>query len=207
MIVLSGPMGDYARVRGLFRPDDFVICADGGLVHARALGLTVRMLVGDLDSLGTPPPDGVPVLRFPPEKDDTDTLLAIDWALAQGRRDFLLVGGLRGRLDHTVANFSALLHLCRAGAQGFIADGDNEAHMLLKGTMRFPRREGWYISAFPFDREACGVTERGLKYPLEEAVLRNDRVLGVSNEFTDAPAAEITVRQGPLLLILSKKEK
>lgn len=206
VIVLSGPMGAYERVRGLFRRDDFVLCADGGLIHARALGLPVRMLVGDMDSLGFPPPAGLPLLRFPPEKDDTDTFLAVDWALKKGFRKFLLVGGLRGRLDHTVTNFSVLLHLCRAGAAGMIADGDNEAHMLLSGVMRFPRRPGWYISAFPFEHEARGVCERGLKYPLENATLHNDREgLGVSNEFTDAPVAEISAERGPLLIILSKK--
>lgn len=205
-IVLSGPMGPYDRVQELFRPDDYILCADGGLAHARAMGLGVRLLVGDLDSLAAEPPAGLPLLRFPPEKDDTDTLLAVDWALEKGFRELMLVGGLRGRLDHTVANFSALLHLCRAGAAGMIADGDNEAHMLLGGAMRFPRREGWYISAFPFEREAQGVCERGLKYPLENARLLNDRALGVSNEFTDAPEAEISVRRGPLLLILSRRE-
>lgn len=205
VIVLAGPMADAQAVRPLVRPDDFVICADGGLDRARSLGLVPRLLVGDLDSLAGTPPEGLPLLRYRPEKDETDTELAIDWALDKGYRDFLLLGGLGGRLDHTVANFSALLHLCRSGAAGFFADGGSEARMLLAGSLRLPRRDGWYVSIFPFEGAAEGVTERGLKYSLTDARLSGDRALGVSNEFTDAPEGVISVKRGPLLVLLSKK--
>lgn len=205
VIVLSGPMADAEAVRPLVRPEDFVICADGGLDRARSLGFTPRLLVGDLDSLAGAPPQGLPLLRYRAEKDETDTELAIDWALAKGYRDFLLLGGLGGRLDHTVANFSALLHLRRNGAEGRIADGGSEARMLLAGSLHLPRRDGWYVSVFPFEGEAEGVTERGLRYSLTDARLRGDRTLGVSNEFTDTPEAVISVEKGPLLILLSKK--
>lgn len=46
------------------------------------------------------------------------------------------------------------------------------------------------------------MTLRGLKYPLTEAELTNTYPLGVSNEFV-MEKAEITVRKGMLLIVLS----
>ena len=113
VIVTSGPFGPYNPVKPLLRPDDFIVCADGGLVHARNLGLTPSVAVGDFDSTRQPPAGEMEIFRYQKEKDETDTILAIDYGLRQGFRDFLILGGLRGRLDHTVANFSALMHLYR----------------------------------------------------------------------------------------------
>jgi thiamine pyrophosphokinase len=204
LIITAGPMGPYKPLKRLPHAEDFIVCADGGLIHARKLGLKADVLIGDLDSLDSLPDEGMEVLRFKKEKDETDTILAIDYALEKGYRDFLILGGMRGRLDHTFANFSALLHLHRRGGTGYFADAQNEARMLISGEMRLRRREGFYISIFPFGGEALGVTARGLKYPLENAGLDCGFPLGVSNEFA-AEEAVISVEKGNLLIILSKE--
>jgi thiamine pyrophosphokinase len=204
VIITAGPMGDYEPLKPLLRPDDTIICADGGLIHAKTLGVTPSVAIGDFDSAPAPAQGDIDVLRFKCEKDETDTILAIDYALGQGYRDFLILGGLRGRLDHTVANFSALMHLYTHGGTGLITDAANEVRLLLGGEMRLPRREGFYVSVFPFEGEATGVTERGLKYPLTDARLDCTFPLGVSNQFS-ADEAVISVKSGTLLIILSKE--
>ena len=70
--------------------------------------------------------------------------------------------------------------------------------------MRLPQRKGCYVSVFPFEGMAVGVTEKGLKYPLNDATLDCSFPLGVSNEFT-AEEAVISVKSGSLLIILSKE--
>ena len=68
-------------------PADLTIAADAGWKTAQKLGVTPRLLVGDFDSLGTPPVSaGVEVVRVPAEKDDTDTQLAVRLALERGIR-------------------------------------------------------------------------------------------------------------------------
>ena len=46
-IFAAGELLDLDRVRALVGQPDLVICADGGLRHAQALGLRVDLLVGD----------------------------------------------------------------------------------------------------------------------------------------------------------------
>lgn len=88
-------------------PGDWILAADGGLRHLQALALEPTGILGDFDSLGYTP-QGPQVDRFPVEKDDTDSMLAVKAGLRAGFRRFLLYGALDGpRLDHTVANFSA----------------------------------------------------------------------------------------------------
>ena len=203
VIITAGPMGPYEPLKELFAPDDFIICADGGLIHAEKLGLNADVLVGDLDSLGEPP-QNIELYRFKKEKDETDTILAIDCALEKGFRNFLILGGLRGRLDHTVANFSALYYLYRHGGEGILTDADNEVRLLLPGELHLKRREGCYVSVFPFEGVSEGVTEKGLHYTLDNATLDCGFPLGVSNQFS-ADEAVISVKKGTLLIILSKE--
>ena len=95
------------------------------------------------------------------------------------------------------------MHLYSRGAAGYIRDADNEVHLLTGGEAVIPRREGWYISIFPFAGATDGITLQGLKYPLHDARLDCTRPMGVSNEFT-ADNAVISIKNGPLLIILSK---
>ena len=97
-------------------PGDLVIAADAGFRICRKLGITPDLLMGDFDSMEAPK-DFAHLIRAPVEKDDTDTMLAVKEGLRQGCTDFLLYGGTGGeRLDHTLANFQALLYLRRHGA-------------------------------------------------------------------------------------------
>jgi thiamine pyrophosphokinase len=204
IIIISGPLGEAEPLKKLIRTDDYIICVDGGYEHATALCAVPDIVIGDFDSLKSELPPSLPVLRFKKEKDETDTILAIDYALAQGYREMVLIGGLKGRLDHTYANFSALLHLHLGGGRGYFADADNEVYILIEGEIRLSRREGYYLSVFPFGQEALGVSERGVKYTLNGARLENSSPLCVSNEFTSEEAV-ISVEKGPILIILSKE--
>ena len=122
--------------------DDWILAADGGLRHLQALGLEPTGILGDFDSLGYTP-QGPQVDRFPVEKDDTDSMLAVKAGLQAGYRRFLLYGALDGpRLDHTVANFQLLHYLSNRNAYGYLVGSTYLATVLAPGRLRFPPEAG-----------------------------------------------------------------
>ena len=181
---------------------DYVIAADGGLMHLEKLGMVPHAIIGDFDSLGRIPA-GAEV--FPVEKDDTDSMLAIRRGLEKGYRRFVIYGGLDGpRLDHTVANLQALQFLADHGAQGFFVGLDHTATVIKNGRLTFgPDAEG-IVSVFCMGPDAAGVTLRGLKYSLEDGTLSAGFPLGVSNRFI-GEKSEIAVEKGSLLVIFDRK--
>jgi len=181
---------------------DHVIAADGGLRHTQALGVTPNEILGDFDSLGYTP-EGANV--FPVEKDDTDAMLAVRRGLRLGYREFLLYGSVDGpRLDHTVANFQTLEFLAEHGAYGYLVGKDYLITVLKNGALIFHAGCRGTVSVFCLGADARGVTERGLYYPLEEAVLTSGFPLGASNHFTGGQA-QISVRDGSLLIFWDRE--
>ena len=199
-LIISG--GEYAPFA---KPEEgcFVIACDRGYEHARRAGIRPDLVVGDFDSCALEPEDGVPLRRLPTEKDDTDTMSALRLALDMGLRDFTLVCALGGRLDHLLANLQTLAFAAAHGCTARIESPDTEILALRGGSLRLPRREGWSLSVFAMDGPCRGLSIRGAKYPLEDAELRPDLPLGVSNEWL-AEEAEISVREGTILIIESR---
>ena len=182
--------------------DDYILAADGGYAHCKAMGLQPHEVLGDFDSLNYVPEDAS---VFPVEKDDTDSMLAVRRGLQLGYREFLLYGSLDGtRLDHTVANFQTLQFLADHGAAGYLIGRDYIVTVLKNGTIWFSSENTGILSVFCMGADAQGVTLRGLKYPLENGSLSAGFPLGVSNHFTGAQA-EVSVAQGSLLLLWDRK--
>lgn len=182
--------------------DDFIIAADGGLVHTEKLGIIPHEILGDFDSLGHVP-EGANV--FPVEKDDTDAMLAVRRGLRLGYREFLLYGSLDGpRLDHTVANFQTLQFLADHNAFGYLVGKDYLVTVVRNGTISFPAELAGTISVFCLGCDAEGVTLEGLYYPLDKGTMTAGFPLGVSNHFTGSPA-KITVEKGSLLILWDRK--
>ena len=176
-----------------------VIAADAGVEHLQRQGITPDWIVGDFDSLGYVPQGGN-IVRHPVEKDDTDMLLAVRTGMAHGCREFVLYGGVGGRLDHTYANLQTLVWMAEQGLAGCMVCGDMLAAVIQNGSMTFPAGMAGTVSVFCPDGKAQGVCLRGLYYPLEGAELTGSFPLGVSNSFTGA-AAEISVESGRLLVM------
>ena len=182
--------------------DDFIIAADGGLMHTEKLGILPHEILGDFDSLGHVP-EGANV--FPVEKDDTDAMLAVRRGLSLGYREFVLYGSLDGpRLDHTIANFQTLQFLADRGAVGYLAGTDYLVTVVKEGSISFPAGCTGTVSVFCLGKDAEGVTLEGLYYPLEDGTLSAGFPLGVSNHFTGEPS-RITVTQGSLLVLWDKE--
>jgi len=185
--------------------DDYVIAADGGLRLLNAMGVVPHAIIGDFDS--SPCPDGVdvPVRCLPTHKDDTDVFAAAKEALALGYREFLLLGCLGGRLDHTLSNLFLLRFLHENNAHGLLVDEHHEVSLLTSGEHTVSCRNNCYFSLLPFGGDARGVTIRGAEYPLENATLDTVFPLGVSNGFLSSDVT-VSLQDGCLLLILAQKD-
>lgn len=184
-----------------------VIAADGGYAAASRVFGKPDLAVGDFDSLGYVP-GGVPLVRHPVEKDDTDLALAAAEAVARGCRHLLLFSALGGRLDHTVANLQLIARLSGEGVRATLLGRDGTAVIALADgdSATFPETMRGTVSVLAHGGIAEGVTLAGLKYPLENATLTPDVPLGVSNEFLGVPA-EVTVGHGTLLVFYHSAEQ
>lgn len=179
---------------------DLVIAADAGYLHCRKCGIVPDVLLGDFDSMEMP--EGVAnICKLPVEKDDTDTMAALRYALEAGCDTVYLYGGTGGkRLDHTLANLQSLLFLRRQGVRGYCYDDDFVWTVIENESLTIEKTVEWgLVSVFCLGDRAEGIDERGLQYPLSNGVLTPDFPLGVSNHILE-DTAEVTVRKGALLV-------
>ena len=201
-IIISG--GDEERIGDT--SGAFVIGCDKGCLYAEKQSVTLDLCVGDFDSYGGPLPGGAPVKRLPAEKDDTDTLFAVKYALERGFKKIAVRCAFGGRLDHTVSNLETLVFAAEKGAVAE-ATGNEEYAVSFgpeAGEFRIPRRRGYSLSVFAGNGQARGVTIKGTKYELKRGTLSGSFPLGASNEWA-ADEATVSVGAGTLLLITSKK--
>ena len=193
--------GEFDGLMQEIHPEDLLIAADGGLQYALALGLQPDVILGDFDSLGYVPEQA---RKFPVEKDDTDSMLAVRHGLQAGCREFYLYGSLDGpRLDHTLANFQTLQFLADHDAMGYLIGKRYAATVIQNRSIAFDASAKGIISVFCLGADARGVSISGLKYTLEDGLLTAGFPLGVSNHFV-GQEAKIAVTDGSLLLLYDK---
>ena len=195
---------DPASITERPQKEDMTVAADSGWNNAELLGVTPQILLGDFDSIGRDTlPKAEEILQVPPEKDRTDTQLAVDLALSRGANDFVLIGGLSGRLDHTLSNLSILEYLAERGAHAVMTDGFNRVRFLRNTGALIARSAYTYLSFIVVGEVAKGVSVDGCKYPLKNAKLKRTCQYAVSNEIT-GNCALVEVRHGALLVVESK---
>ena len=204
VIIGGAEITRYDQVKSYLSTGDYAIYCDSGLRHREALELAPDLIVGDFDSHPDP---RLPVetITLPREKDDTDTVYAVKEALKRGFEDFLLLGVVGGRLDHSLGNVSILLYLDALGKRGLIVDDYSEMEIVSRQEAEvgpeFP-----YFSLLNISGTARGITLENAKYPLKDAEIRCDYQYGVSNEPLPGKTARICLKEGRLLLIRVRSE-
>jgi thiamine pyrophosphokinase len=205
-IFSGGTYRDPEFYRDRIMRADLIIAADSGGSALLSLGVTPHLLVGDMDSIGTGVlaeirRRGAEVIEMPPEKDYTDTEIAVRQALDRGAAEIEICGGLGSRLDHTLANVSLLIYAGQHGATARIVTEDQDAYFLTAGAENpIEGGIGDTVSLIALSDPTTGVTTHDLKYPLVEADLRLLSPLGVSNEIA-GPNPWVEFREGRLLLV------
>lgn len=184
--------------------EDLVIAADSGYHNAQKMGIVPNLLLGDLDSLrkNEKIPDEVEILQVPAEKDDTDTQLAVKVALERGATALVLIGGLDGRLDHTLSNLAILEDLSTKHIPALMTNGQNRVRFIRDNGLILLRDGFRYFSILAADPVVKGVTVDGCKYPLKKAKLTRTNQYAVSNEIM-GNCALIEIRKGGAWIVES----
>lgn len=205
IIFAGGKLGslDFINIIAIKEQGDMVICADSGLKAAEKLGIIPDLIVGDFDSYTDELPTGIEILRSVPEKDDTDTMLAVKTAISRGYNEIQLYGGLGARFDHSYANIQTLVYALENGCEMTICDAENELTVRKAGEYRFEKREGWYFSLFALTETAVIGDYYGVKYPLKDYHMTIGFPIGVSNEITDEEAY-LRIDSGIVLIVRAK---
>ncbi|PKN06244.1 MAG: thiamine diphosphokinase [Deltaproteobacteria bacterium HGW-Deltaproteobacteria-7] len=206
VIVSGGRLGDMNFFRTKVEQTDnrLLICCDGGARHLTVASIIPDVLVGDMDSLD---PEqltrferlGVNIIRYPVNKDFTDTALALDYAMSLQPEAIDIWGAQGGRIDHALANLFLLLRGKEAGIKTRLLDEYCEM-FIADSEVAFADLTGCLVSLIALSPEVKGVTLQGFLYPLNEATLSMSESRGVSN-IIQAEQACIRVRSGHLLVI------
>ena len=199
VIIGGAGINRYDRIRDRLQAGDYCIYCDGGLKHQEKLGVRPDLIVGDFDSHEKPETE-IETIVLPREKDDTDTMFAVKEAVRRGFRDFLLLGAVGERFDHSFGNVAALLYLDSAGKTARILDDWSEMEIVSGRTAEIDGSFS-YFSLLNISGTAKGITITGAKYPLDGGEIRSDYQYGISNEVLPGETAAVTVREGRLLLV------
>ena len=183
-----------------------VICADRGYILAQNLGICPDIVIGDFDSMdiSLQNTEKITVKTYPPEKDDTDLMLAVKEGFQENCDDFTIYGALGGRFDHTFGGIQSLAYIVNHRGKGRIISDTENIEMFSKGKYQIKKEEDRYFSLFAFSQKVENLTIKGAKYTVQNYTLEYDFPLGVSNEITE-DFAEISFKSGLLLAILSQK--
>lgn len=199
IIVGGANINNYNQLRQFFNKDDFYIYCDSGLKHQKQLKIAPNLIVGDFDSYDNPMSE-IETIVLPCEKDDTDTVFAVKEAIKRGYDDFILIGVVGERLDHTLGNVSILLLLDAYGKKGKIIDDYSEMEIVSKSKVGIDDSFS-YFSLLNISGTAKGITIENAKYPLEKEEISCEYQYGISNEVLPGMVSEVSVEQGKLLLI------
>ena len=205
-VIVIGGLPPVPGVVAALPKYDLVIAADSGLHGAIALGLKVDAVIGDMDSvdptiLNEAQYSGIYIERSPREKDNTDTELALLYAVARGATRIVLVTGGGGRLDHQLGVLNVLLHPKLSGAR--VEMFWDIAHVIVVrggASANVTGQIGEQVGLLAVGGAATGITTSGLRWALDSENLASHSTRGVSNELVEATAT-VSLQTGNLFII------
>jgi thiamine pyrophosphokinase len=220
VIFANGEIPDLDKARLLLRPDDTIICADGGTRHALALGVQPNLIIGDMDSaerdqLQKLAGEDVSIELFSHDKNETDLELAIKHAIDLKPDQIIIMGALGGRLDQTLGNI-ALLSDTRhrpalpkehrddvnyvEGSLDIRLDDGVEEIFVCWDQVQVHGKSGDLVSLIPWQGPVSAVRTKNLKWPLRNETLYPDKTRGISNEML-GDTASVSIGSGSLLVV------
>lgn len=181
--------GDYeseAFYREALKSADLIICADGGGHYLYKWGIKPHILIGDMDSISDEAlkffrEARVLIKEFPPDKDYTDTHLALSEALKHNPSEVTIIGGVGKRLDHIIGNIHLLFFALKNGVKAKLLNEFYEVTLLLPGESLI-QVHGKKVSVLPLTPEVEFSFSEGLKWPLSGLKLSLEHPIGISNE-------------------------
>ena len=198
-VIISGEI--FSPIEPI-QKEDFIIACDKGYQYAVESNIVPHVIIGDFDSTRKPEHTSSELSVFPKEKDDTDTMLAMRYALEHGYREISIFCALGGRFDHSYANIQTAAFGVKRGAVVTIYDRNTTLYFMQNCSIKIPRCKDRSLSLFSLSDRCQDLSIEGVKYPLQSAEITSDFPIGISNEWT-ADTATIQVGNGILMVVLS----
>lgn len=204
VIFTSGILENSWLVVSAIQSASSIIAADHGAQTALDFGVQPEVVLGDMDSIDAVTQqklqkEKVQFIPFPQEKDQTDTELAINYAIEKGATAITLLGGIAGdRLDHILANIflagisTVQITFINGLQRAFIAKGPTS--FTLKG------HKNDLLSLIPVNGSVTGIASTGLKWELQQEVLVFGKPRGVSNVFLQENVT-VSMKDGVLFVV------
>lgn len=187
-----------------------IIAVDGGANKTKKLDLTPDIIIGDLDSITTAnlnfyQKKSVEILKYPIEKDKTDSEIAIDYCFKNGINKIYLAAVLGGRIDQQLANLNLLEYIYDLNIEAKIISENLEIAVIDKKKI-FKNKKGYRLSLIPQTKFVSNLVIKGCKYNLTGIDIGRSKSRGISN-IIKAEKAEIRIDSGLLFYILEKIEQ
>ena len=206
LIVTGGNVEEFICEHNQF---NYIIASDKGLEVLDKCNILPNYIIGDFDSIDKNTLNkyidnkNIVIKKLNPEKDYTDTHMALKLAIDLKSTNITILGAIGTRIDHTIANIHILKETLNNNIECKIIDSRNEIQLINKKTLIKLDNNYKYVSLIPLTTNVEGITLKGFKYPLENASLEIGHSIGVSNEQIEKNA-EIDLKKGILILIKSK---
>ena len=143
------------------------------------------------------------IIKLSRDKDDSDTMAGVKYAIGEGCNDFTFICAAGGRFDHFFCNIQTLSFIAEKFGKARLLSENDEITVINKSSVEIEKKEGWSLSVFSLCDEARGITEEGTRWQLNGGLMRQNAPYGLSNEWT-ADKAKIAVEEGTLIIITSK---
>ena len=198
-LIISGGKFEKIKLSGKY---DFVIACDKGYLYANKINIKPDIIVGDFDSAKMPS-ETANIIAVDSVKDDTDTGLAIKYALRNGYKDIDIIFALGGRIDHSFANIYMMKYIVEHNGVARILSKNITLVAVGKGKIKIKNDRSKYLSVFSLSDKSKVAYIKGTKYDVKNIILRSNFPLGVSNEF-EKDFAEIKIESGVVLIATVK---
>jgi thiamine pyrophosphokinase len=169
LLAIGGQGPERVALEPLLPGFDFVCAADSGLDLLSRWALAPDLIVGDMDSVSSPALldsySGTELLRFPRDKDESDTELGLRLLFERGYRDVVIAGGGGGRIDHLFA-IRALFERPERRPRAWFTDAAAIRLVEAGSRLELASEPGSLVSVFPLAPGAAGMESGGLKWPL-----------------------------------------
>jgi thiamine pyrophosphokinase len=183
---------------------------DRGVYTLLSRGIKPDIAFGDFDSVSRVELSFIEervenLIKFKPEKDETDMEHALNWALKQNPQVIRVFGATGGRLDHMLANIQLLINPVKNQSHVQIEMIDQKNIVFLKqpGDYSIERMDSKkYISFIPMMNDVKGVTLKGFKYPLNDYCIELGSTVCISNELVD-DYGTFSFSEGILMIVRS----
>ena len=188
----------------------YIIGVDKGIEYLKLCNIKPTHLVGDFDSINKEVleeyigMEDITTRIFNPNKEGTDTELAVNLAIDLGVDRIFLLGGTGRRLDHTFGNIYISKTALDKGVNCFIIDKYNRIFIAGPGKVHVNKGNVYkYITVFPYEGHVKGLSIKGVKHPIDVDVLEKENTQSISNQIIDKECT-IEIGQGHLIIVQSR---